>query len=190
MRYEAGRVTALFLMLAACTPVIVPDGATMPRNQGGTPIMSDEGAIWLSAYALAVPSRTAGDPVTAARAAASIDYLASALYLNPRWDDVSITTKAQMVQGRAAMRQALGIAPAATTQDVVDRLIAASNAMEGRDVAQAERALTSPVFTLGPDPTLALLTNLPYVPAANIAAQKANQESTPRSGHCGNFPCP
>jgi hypothetical protein len=190
MRILCSAVSGLALLAAAgCTPVRVPDGAVMPVNLGGTPVMSDEGAMQLSAYALGVPSRTAGDAVNGARAIASIDYLAAALYLNPRWDYVSITTKAQMVRGRTEEREVLGIDPRAPTQEVVDRLMAVASAMEGRNVAAAQQALTSPAFTFGPQRTLAMLTNLPYLPDANVAAQKANLESTPPSGHCGIFPC-
>lgn len=173
---------AMVAMLAACTPVIPPDTAIMPRSAAGTPVMSDEGAMQLSAYALGVPSRTRDDPVTGARAIAAIDYLAGALYSNPRFVYVTAVTKSQMVLGKAEVRRVLGIDPRASSQEVVDRLIAAAGAMEGRDTAQADAALTSPAFTLGPPRTLAMLANLPYLPAADVAAQKASQEAEPRTG--------
>ncbi len=189
MRIGVLAAALVLIAVAACTPVVPPDTAIMPRTLGGTPIMSDEGAMYLSSYALGVPSRTGGDPVTGARAAASIDYLAGALYSNPRWDYVSAVTKSQMVLGKAEVRQVLGIAPGASSQEVVDRLIAASNAMEGRDLSRADAALASPAFTLGSRQTLALLTDLPYMPAANIAAQKAKQESISRMGRCRRMAC-
>ena len=189
MNIRIAAALAAGLCIAGCTPVTPPDTAVMPLTLGGTPVLSDVGAMQLSSYALGAPSRTSGDPVTGARAVASIDYLAGALYSNPHWVYVSAVTKAQMVEGKSEVRRVLGIDPRASSQDVVDRLIAASYAMEGRDVARANEALTSPAFTLGPGPTLALLTDLPYLPAANVAAQKANQESTPRDGRCRRLKC-
>ena len=35
------------------------------------------------------------------------------------------------------------------------------------------QALNSPIFTLGPERTLALLKDLPYIPIANIATMQA-----------------
>ena len=173
---------SLVLALTACAPTLLPDTAVMPRTLAGTPALSDEGAMYLSSYALGVPSRTAGDAVSGARAVASIDYLAGALSSNPRWLYVSAATKGRMVQGRAEVRKVLGIDPRASSQEVVDRLMSASNAIEARDSAAAAMALSSPVFTLGPRQTLAMLTDLPYLPAANVAAQNAARESVQRTG--------
>lgn len=162
------------LALSACGSIYVPNTAIMPRTTAGTPVMSDQGAIELSSYALGSPGRTAGDPGEAARALAAVDYLAGALYSNPHWTGFPSITKIQMVQGRDEVRSVLGVPPGTPSQVVVDDLIRASQAFDARDTAAAEAALPASVFTLGPQRTVALLTNLPYLPQANVAAQQAN----------------
>jgi hypothetical protein len=169
---------------SACTPTPLPDTAVMPRSVAGTPFMSDEGAIQLAAYALGSPSRTRDNPVQGARAIAAIDYLAGALYSNPRWDRMSATPKQLMLQGRVEVRQVVGIPPAARSQEVVDLLLAASNALAAQNTAAARAALSNPAFTLGPQATEARLANLPSLPQANRAAQRANTEVYPRGRNC------
>lgn len=171
-------VTAAGLALFACTPVIPPDTAIMPRTAAGTPIMSDQGAIQTAAYVLGDPSRTAGQPGEAARALAAVDYLAGALYSNPHWVGIPAITKIQMVQGREEERAYLGIAPAVPSQLVVDGLMRAATALDAGDTAAAEAALPASTFTLGPQATVARLTHLPYLQAANVAAQHANYDIT------------
>lgn len=165
------------LPLAGCA-VTIPDSAVMPRTVAGTPVMSDPGAIQLASYSLGSPARTAGQPGQAARALAAVDYLAGALYTNPHWTGFPAITKLQMMQGRDEIRQVLAVAPGTPSQVVVDDLIRAADAFEGADPASAEAALPASVFTLGPQRTVALLTNLPYLPQANVAAQSANYAIT------------
>ncbi len=161
----------------------------MPITSGGTPVMSDQGAIELSSYALGSPGRTAGDPAEAARALAAVDYLAGALYSNPHWTGFPAITKIQMVQGRDEVRALLGVPPGTPSQVVVDGLIRASTAFDARNIAGAEAALPASVFTLGPQRTVALLTNLPYLPRANVAAQQANYAISFGCGSPNNFNC-
>ncbi len=175
------RSVALCLLagaLTACGVATTPDTATMPLTNAGTPIMSDQGAIGLSSYVLGVPSRYVGHPVDAARALAGIEYLAGALYSNPRWVGIPAQTKQLTLQGRYEIRQLLAVPPDARSQWVVDGLIAASNALAGQDLAAAEKALPPNVFGLGPQRTIALLSNLPPLPAANVAAQDLNAATT------------
>lgn len=183
------RLAALLLLAAAplaCAPTPLPDSARMPLSGGTTPIISPEGAVQLASYALGSPSRTRDDPVEAARAVASVDYLAGDFYANPHWVAISPLVKQRMLVGRQQARAAVGIAPDASSQEVVDRLIQVSNTVGNPELLQA--ALASPVFTLGPDRTLAALNNLPYLPDANWAAQQANLELTPH-GNCNVIPC-
>ena len=174
----------LALSLAACSAIFVPDTAVMPRTAAGTPVMSDEGAIQTAASALGSPANTAGRPVEAALALAAIDYLAGALYTNPHWTGFPAQTKLRMLQARDEVRQVLAIAPGTPSQVVVDHLIQAAHAFEGQNTQAAEAALPASVFTLGPQRTVALLTNLPYLPQANFAAQAANLDiMSPSSCH-------
>ncbi len=163
---------------AACGTAFVPDTAIMPLTGGGTPVLSDQGAIQTASYALGERSRTAGQPGEAARALASIDYLAGALYTNPHWSGIPATTKLRMLQGRAEVRSYLAVAPGTPSQAVVNGLIRAADALEAGDTATASAALPASVFTRGPAGTIALLSNLPYLQQANVAAQNANADIT------------
>ena len=71
---------------------------------------------------------------------------------------------------------------------MVDSLIAAAQAFDAGDVAAQRAALPVNVFTRGPDQTIALLTNLPDLPAANVAAQRTNNDTNSNcmySENCG-----
>lgn len=177
---SSARVLTLLAVLAAtaCGTQTNYDVAIMPRTASGTPVMSDQGAIGLSSYALGNRSSIENHPAEAARAVASIDYLAGALYENPHWDGIPATHKINMLQGRQEVRRVLGIAPGTPSQVVVNSLIAAAQAFDAHDPAAQRAALPSSVFTLGPDQTIALLTNLPELPAANVAAQRVNNDTT------------
>ena len=110
-----------------------------------------------------------------------MDYFAGALQWNVRWPDISTLTKSLMLQARPEVRAAIGVTPNARSQEVVDRLLAAASALNEHDTAGARMALTSPVFTLGPDATLAKLSDMPYLPKANWAIQEADREAFPTS---------
>jgi hypothetical protein len=166
------------LILAGCGTETLPDTAIMPRTAAGTPALSDQGAIETASYALASPGRTAGHPGEAARALASVDFLAGDLYTSFHWTGLPATTKQRMLQGRIELRQVLAVAPGTPSQVVVDDLIHAADAFDAHDDSAALAALPSSVFTLGPQRTAALLANLPYLPRANIAAQAANFDIT------------
>lgn len=163
------------LLIAALLPVgcavqPLPDSARMlpPTAFGG---FADAGvsAINLSSWAFADPMRTRGDPGDAARAAAAVDYLAGQLFADPRWQGVDPLYKQQMLDARAEVRRALGINAAARSQQVVDTLLAAANAMAAPDTAALNVALRSPVFTMTPQETYARLVNMPYLPTTNVA---------------------
>ena len=172
--------------LAACGAITPPpDTARLPPNAFGTYADGDIGAINVSAWAFADPSRTGNDPADAARAVAAVDYLAGELNTSPRWDFMSPLTKMQMLQARVEVRAALGIAPQAPSQDVVDQLLYAGEALTAGSAQGAVAALTPPAFTLPPAETLGRLANLPYLQEANVATQHAAAQSVPTTG--GNF---
>jgi hypothetical protein len=157
-----GASLALAIVLFGCAPTPTPDTAIMPLTGAGTPQMSDTGAIGLASYVLGSPSRYDGHPADAARALAAVDYLAGALYANPHWVGIPAESKLRMLQART---------------EVLDGLMAAANALAGDDTAAARAALPSSVFGLGPDRTIALLNNLPPLPAADAAAQYLNYDT-------------
>jgi hypothetical protein len=125
------------------------------------------------------PARLRGRPSDAARTIAAVDYFAGSLQWNAKWPRISNLTRTLMLEARPEARQAVGISLDARSQEVVDRLLAAANALAAQDTATARAVLASPIFTLGPDATLARLSNLPYLPKSNLAIQDAAQEAFP-----------
>jgi hypothetical protein len=162
------------LLPAGCSAVTPPpDTARLPPDAFGINADGDIGAMNQAQWAFASPARTRNDPADAARAVAAVDYLAGALSSSPRWDFMSPLTKQEMLWARAEVRQAVGIAPAAPSQEVVNRLLYAGNALAASNPAAAETALQPPVFTWPPQQTLAVLSAMPFLREANIATQHA-----------------
>ena len=168
----------LLLALAACGPVqpFVPDTARLAPGALGSGGDPDVAAVNQAQWAFADSARTYGRPVEAARAAAAMDYIAGALYTNPRWDQVSAPTKEQLLEGRRAVRAVLGVVPGTPSQRVVDALAAAGNALAAGRQDEALALLGPPVFTGTGEQTLALLSNMPYVQAANVGTMRAASE--------------
>ena len=145
--------TLLVALLAAACPTPRPDAARLvgPAGMLGDDVLAIDQAEW----AFASAARTRNDPADAARAVAALDYLAGNLSVSPRWVAVSLITKRQMLEARAETRAALGIAPDAPSQFVVDRMMQAADALTVNDVPAALAILATPAFTRGPERTLA-----------------------------------
>jgi len=154
----------------------VPDTARLQPGQLGTGGDPDVTAANLAQWAFADPGRTYGRPADAARAAASMDYIAGALYTNPRWANVSAVTKEQLLQGRQEVRAALGVVPGTPSQVVVDRLAAAGNALAAGDQPAAAQVLGPPAFDASGEQVLARLSNMPYLRMANVSTMRAANE--------------
>jgi hypothetical protein len=168
-------VAAACLAIAACVARPAPDTAALPFAAFGT-MDNDVAAVNQAAWAFAAPTRTANNPVDAARAAAAIEYLAGALSSNPRWVMVSPLTKLEMLQARLDVREALGVAPAVPSQVMVNALLDFAAAWQSGDRRGARHALVAPGFTLPPDQTALALSNMPYIRSANLASgDAANQ---------------
>jgi hypothetical protein len=170
-------VVGLPVALAGCSTVAIkppPDTAMIPA--WAEPIWpGDFDAILHAQWAWADPSRTHGLPAQGAQAVAEIDYLAGMLSTNPQWLALSPFAKMRMLQARADVRAALGIAPDAPSQTVVDAMLATQAALDAGDQQAALGYLSAPIFSLGPEQTLARLAALPYVETANIGtAMTAN----------------
>lgn len=170
---------AAALVLAACAIPPAPPRVQLPPDTYGIGVDNDVGAIDFAQWAFADPARTRGNPVNGARAAAAVEYLAVELSADPRWVGMSPITKLQMQQASAELRQTLGIEPDAPTQLVLNGLIGAAGALQAGNNAAALAVLVPPVFTLGPEATLARLTDLPFQRQANIATQHAALQRTP-----------
>jgi len=173
---------AAFLWTVALLPVgcaaiaPAPDTANLRPGQLGTGGDPDVTAVNLAQYAFGDTSRTYGKPIDAARACAAMEYLAGELNTSPRWGGVSALTKGQLLQGRAEVREALGVVPDASSQAVVDRLTAAADALAAGDEAAAARQLGPPTFNAPGEQVLARLANMPYLQMANVSTMRAGNE--------------
>ena len=173
MRYLI--VFVLMSGLAACGPLPPPpDTGHLPVGTFA-PIGQDQDvpAIETAKYAFAVPARTRNNPLAGAQAALALEYIAGELNTSGRWDQVSAPTKMELLQGRKAMRAAVGIAPDAPSQAVIDSLATARTALSVGNETAAINALDTPAFPNGGAATIKVLTNLPYISMANISTMHA-----------------
>ena len=104
-------LAGICIVPAACGNLqpFVPDTARLTAAQLGSGFDPDVTAVNQAQWAFADAGRTYGRPIEAARAAASMDYIAGQFYTSPRWSNVSALTKEQLLQGRQEVRAALGI---------------------------------------------------------------------------------
>jgi hypothetical protein len=164
---------ALLPALFACAPARTPYARLPPdaMEGAGDPTRA---AIFGSAAAFSA-GLPAGRPGEAARAAAQVEYLATEIPVGPRWVAFSPIISMRLGDARSELRQALGIAPDAPPQAVVDALYAASRALRSGDQVAAARALPAPVFTDG-GATLVRLAAPPPLPRTQMATALTQQE--------------
>lgn len=187
-RYAASLLACLLPAACANLQPRVVDTARLAPGELGSFINIDVAAVQQAQYAFADPGRTRDRPVEAARASAAMDYIAGQLYTSPRWANISALTKEQLLQGRAEVREVLGVRSDAPSQLVVDSLANAANALLAGDQPAAAAALTNPAFTRPGEQTLQRLTNMPYVRMANVSTMRAAGELfRPDSGGFRNF---
>jgi hypothetical protein len=166
-RYLLGLIP---LLLAACSGGFASDDtARMPLKADGGPEMNQNEAIGLTGWAFTDPANTAGSAERGARAVAAEDWLAGQTMLYGNFGGYAPGGELSWTQFRQQVRQAIGVAPNATSQEVVGRLFAVADALAAGNAAAAKAQLSSPVFTLGPDATLQALAHLPSMPAATWA---------------------
>jgi hypothetical protein len=151
--------------------------ASMPLNSGGGPFLSQDQAIALASWALKDPSNTAGNPSRAARAIAAEDWLSGQTMLYGTYDGYAPYGTLAWSQFRDEARTAIGVPLTAPSQEVVDRLTAASIALKDGKTDAAKAQLSAPIFTLGPDRTLAVLTNLPKLTGRDWAFAELNRNT-------------
>lgn len=164
------------LLPAACAYETKPaDTAVLPTGVF-SPLDQDVPAVEYARYAFSSSSRTRGNPVAGAQAVLAMDYIAGQLNTSSRWVNISALTQIQLLQGRAQARAAVGIAPGAPSQVVVNSLAAAAFDLQAGDQAKAAAALDNPAFLQPPAQTLARLTNLPYIQMANVSTAHAEPE--------------
>jgi hypothetical protein len=171
-------VVVMCAALPACA-TLVPARETpnLPPGVFGVYEDNDTGAPNQASWAFANQRRTSNDPVSAARAVIAVEYLAGELYSNPRWVEMSASTKMEMVRAQSDTRRVLGIVPDSSPQLVVDAFLRFTAAARAVNQAAVASSLNAPVFTLQPSQTLQILSHLPYIELANVAALQASNEA-------------
>ena len=179
MRPAAVAFALLLPLLAACGGP-QPPYASLPTDAvtgAGDPTRA---AIVSTAYVFNAPASVARRPADAARAAAQVEHLATEIPYGPRWVEFCPLVGRELVAARGELRAALGIAPDAPPQAVVDALYAASRdaasrALAAGDNTAAERVLPPPAFRDG-RATLARLASLPPLPRTGTATALTDRE--------------
>lgn len=171
-------------LLAACTALPPGESAVLPRDAvtgAGDPTRT---AIFTTNAVFAERRPAAGNPAAAARAIAQMEFLVVDMPQNTTFTNVPPTLNSQLVSARREWRGALGIAPDASAQSVINALYAASRALESGQGEAAAAALPGNIFSRGGQQTLAQLSALPNLPNTAVAAataQQGVQTSSPRS---------
>jgi len=87
-----------------------------------------------------------------------------------------------MAAARDELRQTLGIRTGTPSQLVVNTLLALNLDLQTGNQPAAITVLGGPIFTLPPEQTLHILSNLPYNQQANLATSRAEDEELPVGG--------
>ena len=92
---------------------------------------------------------------------------------------LSPLTKMKMLEARGDVRRVLGIRPDAPSQLVTNGLLQFAWLWQYGDAPTAMQVLRTPIFTLPPEQTLQVLSNMPYIQSANIATLDAANQMLP-----------
>jgi hypothetical protein len=168
---------ALLATLTGCAlETSIPDTATMPAGALGTNGDIDVRSLNVAAFDFGQPLR--GQPARAADGIAALDYMGGKLNTAPRWADMSPLYRDQMLQAREIMRRYIGISQSASSQAVVDTMLALAAAYRANDQAAIQRLLANPIFSVPPTVVAARLANIPRMPIVNAATTHADEFST------------
>lgn len=172
----------LALAVAACAPE--PPPPTLPPELGGSQALITRDPTMVVGQSIVSFFRRPqpNQPAEAARAIAELEWLAETLPRSPRWQTASATGLTELQQARRQARTALGVAPGASSQAVIDGLAGAAQAIETNDQAALSRALPRTVFPIGPQAVVQRLAGPPSVPSVMPAfwALSTGQWSEPR----------
>jgi hypothetical protein len=169
---------ALALSLAGCGTM--PPSASLseqPLESFGEPTRT---AIINTSYAFSSPANLAQQPADAALAVAQAEHLAVELAYGARWRQFSPLVPVSFETARPEWRAAIGIAPDAPPQQVINAMFQARRALLQNNLVDAQTALSGPIFTQGGQATLARLAALPTLPRTNYATSAAERELSRR----------
>jgi hypothetical protein len=159
--------------LVACAHIAPPPStAVMPPGALGTNGDIDVRSLDVAAYSFGHHMRN--NPAEAANAIAALDYMGGELNTNPRWVDMDPLTRLQMLDARKTLRSYVGISQAASSQSVVDTMLALAQAYQAGDQAAVQRLLANPIFVLPPAEVQAHLNDIPLMPAINNVTTRAD----------------
>jgi len=172
---------ALALVLTGCGTA--PPSASLygqPLESFGEPTRT---AIFNTSFAFSSPANLDQQPADAALAIAQAEHLAVELAYGPRWRQFSPLVPAAFESARPEWRAALGIAPGAPPQQVINAMFQARRALQQDNLVDARTALSGPIFLEGGQATLARLASLPALPRTNYATSAAEGELGRRDGN-------
>jgi hypothetical protein len=159
--------------LSACSLIAPPPStAIMPPGALGTNGDIDVWALNIAAFEFAHPIR--GNPGRAANAIAALDYLGGELNTNPRWIVMPSLSRLQMLEARETVRAYVGISQAASSQAVVDTMLALARAYGAGDQTAVQTLLAAPIFVDPPAAVQARLNDIPLMPAINNVTTRAD----------------
>jgi hypothetical protein len=176
---------AALAMLIGCSDTIyrLPSTAIMPAGALNTNGDIDVRSLDVAAYGFGHYDEMKGNPALAASTVAALDYMGGQLNTAPRWVYMPALYRLQMLQARNIVRGVLGISPTVPSQDVVDTMLALSNAYEAGNQAEVNKLLGSPIFSVPPDQAAERLADIPYLPSVNTATSNADAYSLPNSNN-------
>jgi hypothetical protein len=161
--------------LAACQRP-PPPVVALPRDPDNPLADLARQGILHTAHVFADPQRLAGRPAEAAQAISEAEFLAIDLSTNQRWTEMVPLVQVAFLQARPEWRGALGIAPEAQPQAVIDAMTRVRLGLGAGDAAAAAAALAPPLIAPGGAPSFARLSALPPLPQTAWAAARAQDE--------------
>jgi hypothetical protein len=174
---------SLVLSVAGCASLPATRNTPfLPPGVFGTYEDNDIGALNQASWAFASSANTRGNPIEAAKAIVALEYLSGELMENPRWIGMDTLVKQRMNEARQELRRIVGIRLDAPPQLVVNALLQLSWDLQTGNQPAATQVLGSPIFSQTPQVTLQILSNLPYVQSANLAASRAQGQAFPPDG--------
>jgi hypothetical protein len=149
---------AIALLLASCASTARVDSAVMPPGlfPAGD---EDQSALREALLTLGASGTLPATVQGRARSFADVEFVSGVFNTSARWIGLDGTAQIQILMARREVRDHLGLPEQAKSQAVVDGLIAVSTTT---DQPALMTALANPIFTLGPQATLARLQETPH----------------------------
>lgn len=175
MQFDRRGFLAVLLGLGACTAAPL-ETARLPEFNNFLSIDPVRYSIDQGAYLLTNPNTLTGQPWEVARLVQALEFLAVELPAGQGWNVKLPMASILVPAARAEWRAALGIAPDARAQDVIDGLTALRNAYTARSPSAAAATLRAPIFSPGGQDSLNRFGSAPALPRTTRAMLDARQE--------------